>query len=231
MDLRTLNHQPLADEEVFESDDEEDVPESAIDDEEEEEEEDGSEWEDSVDENDQHVFLRVDSKPNLVSRQSLLTQMIHETDRKTAFQQEALRSSPTLQRSRNMLRNRPSLGRSPEEEEAGLAMRGSKMPSPKPINMKASSTHPPALSPRSTRQNMLATELTESLRKHLLWERQQKSTTANAVLKRRHTAFDVTNLQEYPGAKGRRGAKDSSKNNSWNHFFDYGLGEYHQTGW
>lgn len=32
-----------------------------------------------------------------------------------------------------------------------------------------------ALSPRSTRRNMLATELSVSLRQHLLWERQQRS--------------------------------------------------------
>jgi hypothetical protein len=36
-----------------------------------------------------------------------------------------------------------------------------------------------AHSPRTTRRNMLATELTESLRRHLLWERQQKSATAS----------------------------------------------------
>jgi hypothetical protein len=75
---------------------------------------------------------------------------------------------------------------------------------------------------------MLGTELTESLRKHLLWERQHK---ANA-LKRRHTAHDVANLQEYPNEKhGLNNSRDGSKNNSWNHYFDVGLGEYHQKGW
>jgi len=94
---------------------------------------------------------------------------------------------------------------------------------------------------------MLATELTESLRRHLLWERQQKSTTANAVFKRRHTTHDMANLQEYPGPKGTQkgqkqiqavpiGAvpakdKETSKNNSWNHYFDYGPWEHHVKGW
>ncbi|PTB40385.1 hypothetical protein M441DRAFT_104117, partial [Trichoderma asperellum CBS 433.97] len=55
-----------------------------------------------------------------------------------------------------------------------------------------------ALSPRTTCRNILATELTESLRRHLLWERQQKSSTANAVLKRRHISHDVANLKQYP---------------------------------
>jgi hypothetical protein len=98
---------------------------------------------------------------------------------------------------------------------------------------------------------MLATELTESLRRHLLWERQQKSTTANAVFKRRHTTHDMANLQEYPGPKGApagRGTgpkpdltmpasanttkdKDTSKNSSWNNYNDYGPWEYHVKGW
>ncbi|KAK9378379.1 uncharacterized protein V2V93DRAFT_376060 [Kockiozyma suomiensis] len=58
----------------------------------------------------------------------------------------------------------------------------------------------PALSPRSTRRNMLASELSESLRRNLLWERQQKTaaTTAAAALKRRHTSHDVTQLTSYP---------------------------------
>ncbi|KAK1451042.1 hypothetical protein CCUS01_11218 [Colletotrichum cuscutae] len=30
------------------------------------------------------------------------------------------------------------------------------------------------------------------------WERQQKSVTANAVLKRRHISHDIANLKQYP---------------------------------
>lgn len=239
LDLRAMNNKALDDEEVFEStddeDDEEDMEESAI---EEEEDDDGSDWEDSVTDNgevqsnDQNLFKRVDSKPNLVSRRSLLTTQFNESDRKFAFAAEASKAAPQLQRSRTMILQGCSTGISPEDEEdAALAMRGSKMTRSKPIIMTTTNTHPPTLSPRTTRRNMLATELTESLRKHLLWERQQKSTTATAVLKRRHTALDVTNLQEYPGAKKGRDNKDSSKNNSWNHFFEHGLGEYHHTGW
>lgn len=240
LDLRAMSNKPLDDEEVFEStddedDEEEDMDGSAI---EEEEDDDGSDWEDSVTDNgetqnnDQNLFKRVDSKPNLVSRRSLLTTQLNESDRKFAFAAQASKAAPQLQRSRTMILRGPSTGTSPEDEEdAALAMRGSKMTRSKPIIMTTTNTHPPTLSPRTTRRNMLATELTESLRKHLLWERQQKSTTATAVLKRRHTALDVTNLQEYPGAKKGRDNKDASKNNSWNHFFEHGLGEYHQTGW
>lgn len=238
VDLRTINQRPLADEEVFESDDEDFAPESAIEDEdedEEEEDEDEEDWEDSVSDtgetlgSDKNLFKRVDSRPNLVSRRSLLTTLMNQTDRAAAFAIQASKSTPALQRSRNIVRTGPSTGTSPEDH-ATLTMRGSKMTASKPIIMTTSNTHPPALSPRTTRRNMLATELTESLRKHLLWERQQKSTTANAVLRRRHTAFDVANLHEYPGQGSGQSSKNASKNNSWN-YFDHGLGEYHQAGW
>ena len=51
-------------------------------------------------------------------------------------------------------------------------------------------------SPRTTRRNMLASELSESLRRNLLWERQQKNLTRNAILKRRHTSHDLVQLQQ-----------------------------------
>jgi len=43
---------------------------------------------------------------------------------------------------------------------------------------------------------MLASELSESLRRNLLWERQQKNLTRNAMLKRRHTTHDLVRLQQ-----------------------------------
>ncbi|MCJ1254238.1 hypothetical protein MMC24_002052 [Lignoscripta atroalba] len=230
VESRTINHRSHEDEDVFESDDEEDVSESAI-----EDEDDESEWEDSATESgasspkEEQLFQRVDSRPNLVSRRSLLTTLIHQPDRAAALANMASKSTSAIQRSRSRTSspNGPSVAGSPDEEST-LAMQGSNVPRSKPIIMTTSNTHPPALSPRTTRRNMLATELTESLRKHLLWERQQKNTTANAVLKRRHTAHDMANLQQFPSAPGSR---EGSKNNSWNHYFDHGLGEYHQKGW
>ena len=240
VESRTINHKSHEDEGVFESDDEGDTPESAIeedDEEEDDDDDDGSDWEDSVSDsaepltNDKQLFQRVDSRPNITSRRSLLTTLIHQPDRAAAFANMASKSASVLQHPRTSPPNSNSAGTSPEDEDSGLAMLPSNMTRSKPIIMTTSNTHPPALSPRTTRRNMLATELTQSLRKHLLWERQQKSTTANAVLKRRHTAHDVTNLQEYPGRQPGQSTKDGSKNNSWNHYFDHGLGEYHQTGW
>jgi hypothetical protein len=77
---------------------------------------------------------------------------------------------------------------------------------------------------------MLATELTESLRRQLLWERQQKSSTANAVLKRRHTSHDVANLKQYPE---RPCMKEGDANaSSWSEYFDKNVFTgYHAQGW
>lgn len=237
-----------SDEDAIETDD--DVSESAIEDDED------SDWEDSVTESGKssvderpEMFQRVDSRPNLVSRRSLLTMMMHQPGR---MQGNAFRSSPALQRSRLTSPNGPSIPTSPpENEDENLTMRGPDVPRSKPIVMKPPNTHSVAHSPRTTRRNMLATELTESLRRHLLWERQQKSATANAFLKRRHTAHDMKNLQEYPGPKGPHRApgvgpsgatdintsnqtkdKDYAKNGSWtNYATDYGPWEYHVKGW
>lgn len=244
VESRTIPHVESAheDEDAIETDDE--VSESAIDD-----EDDDSEWEDSVtgsvrssvDEKD--LFQRVDSRPNLVSRRSLLTMMIHQPAKGHS------RSSPALHRSRVTSPNGPPDEVSADEDDENLTMRGPDVPRSKPITMKAIPQPASAHSPRTTRRNMLATELTESLRRHLLWERQQKSATANAASKRRHTAYDVANLQEYPGAggaaKGQKpgvnitgpGAvaqtrdKEYSKNSSWNNYYDYGPWEYHAKGW
>ncbi|KAL8693061.1 MAG: hypothetical protein Q9218_002025 [Villophora microphyllina] len=237
IESRTINNRLHEDEDVFESDDDEDISESAIqEDEEEVEEDDGSDWEDSVSEsaepltNDKHLFQRVDSRPNLISRRSLLTTLMHQPDRAAAFANMASKSTSALRRSRRSMPNAPSTGTSPDED-SGLSMGGTHMTPAKPIIMTTSNTHPPALSPRSTRRNMLATELTESLRKHLLWERQHKSASANAALKRRHTAHDMANMQEYPGPKAESSARGGSKDNSWNHYFEHGLGGYNQAGW
>ena len=225
LESRTLNHKSHQDEDVFEDSDEE--SESAIEEEDEDDDDDGSDWEDDGSDSgepadDTQLFKRIDSKPNLVSRRSLLTTMMNENERAAAFQDMASQSTSALRRSRRSSPNGPTLGDAMEEDVTLPPT----MTKSKPIIMTTSNTHPPALSPKTTRRNMLATEMTESLRKHLLWERQQISTTAKAVLKRRHTAYDVTKLSEYPGEKEGQ----TSKNNSWNHFYDQG-GEYNQAGW
>ena len=79
---------------------------------------------------------------------------------------------------------------------------------------------------------MLATELTESLRRHLLWERQQKTSTANAVLKRRHTSHNVANLKQYPERPCMKKSSEEPNASSWNQYFNRdAFGGYHTQGW
>ncbi|ORX99617.1 hypothetical protein BCR34DRAFT_495234 [Clohesyomyces aquaticus] len=248
---RTITDQSSTEEseEAIESDSEEEDSDNAI-----EDSEDDEDW---VDEDEGSgpssmteppMFARVDSRPELRSHRSLLTTLMHEGDRAQGFQDAAMqnsRSTTAIRRSRTS--NGPSTGNSPQED-SGLMMR-SQVTRSKPIIMTTSNVHPPALSPRTTRRNMLQTELTQSLRQNLLWERQQKNATTNAVNKRQHSAVsipalrraattnDIKGLHAFPqqGQQGMNKAatfKDAAKNNnSYNDYFDQGLQEYHQKGW
>lgn len=174
--------------------------------------------------------------------------MLHQNDRANALANAAAasRSTPALQRSRTSSPNGPSMAASPESDDAApLMMKKGLKPiaevpaiprsAARPIIQTTTNTtpHQQALSPRTTRRNMLASELTVSLRQHLLWERKQKSQTANAVLKRRHTAHDVGNLKDlkqYPQAPYLKEDGEATKS-TYNDIFSQGLGEYHSRGW
>ncbi|KAI9151863.1 hypothetical protein HJFPF1_09074 [Paramyrothecium foliicola] len=218
------------------------VDESAIDD-----DDDSSEWEDSVEDSgkssmDDKFFQRIDSKANLKSRPSLITLMLAQSDRARNLGNQASQSTSALHRSRSA--HVPSLGVSPNDsDDAPLMMKGMRNSTLKPIIEAPRSTAQPiaapsnhiqiqaALSPRTTRRNMLATELTESLRRHLLWERQQKSSTANAVLKRRHTSHDVANLKQFPEKACMKQSEDVNAS-SWNQYFNKeAFNGYHSKGW
>lgn len=230
------------DEAAVDSDSDDYIDESAIDD-----DDDSSDWEDSMEESgkssmDDRFFQRVDSKPNLTSRRSLITLMLAQNDRSRNLGGHASQSTSAIPRSR--LVNGPSLAASPNDsDEAPLMMKGMRGPGLKPIHEVPRSTAQPimtgpnhlqpqaALSPRTTRRNMLATELTESLRRHLLWERQQKSSTANAVLKRRHTSHDVANLKQFPEKPCMKQSEDVNAS-SWNQYFSKEASDgYHSKGW
>jgi hypothetical protein len=237
----TISDEQAFDGDVFETDEDE-IDESAIDD-----DDDSSEWEDPVEDSgnpsidEKTFFQRVDSRPNLTSRRSLITTMLHQNDRANALANAVAGSKTTsaLQRSARSSPNGHSLAASPESEyKLPLMMKEGLEPisevprsQPQPIIRTTTNTtpHPLALSPRTTRRNMLASELTVSLRQHLLWERKQKSQTANAVLKRRHTTQDVANLKQSP-EKVYMGQDDGSKS-IWNDYYGYGLGGYHSRGW
>ncbi|THX30644.1 DUF1752-domain-containing protein [Aureobasidium pullulans] len=247
-----IQDRAITDSPVFEESDDEDDDdafESVI-----EEDEDSSDWEDdevgesgnsSADEN-KSMFRRVDSQPNLTSRRSMLTTMMHEPDRARAMANAASRSTPALRRSRAASPNGPSATPSPHRrdvERAGpdftshpsqlsqQAQDVSEASQPRPIIMTTSNTHQPALSPRTTRRNMLSTELTESLRKNLLWERQHKSSNNLAAMKRRHTSHDIKNLKQHPEPQMVMSVKENDKKKFSNEYFNQGLQEYHAKGW
>ncbi|KAJ0158830.1 hypothetical protein CTA2_10779 [Colletotrichum tanaceti] len=224
------------------------VDESAIDD-----DDDSSDWEDSIEDSNKSsidektFFQRVDSKVNLTSRRSLITLMIEQKDRTSKnLGNIASQSTSALPWSRTSHPAPPTLAVSPNDsDDAPLMMKRGIRSSPlKPINEVPRSAAQPihatashlqaALSPRTTRRNMLATELTESLRRNLLWERQQKSSTANAVLKRRHTSHDVANLKQYPEKvclKDEDAPRTTTTNPQYFSKDTDNFGGYHSKGW
>ncbi|KAI8404355.1 hypothetical protein FOFC_15850 [Fusarium oxysporum] len=232
----------IDDEAAVDSDTDDFINESAIDD-----DDDSSDWEDTMEESgkssmDDKVLQRVDSKTNLTSRRSLITLMLAQNDRPRRLGNHVSQSTSAIPRSHKT--NDPALGASPNDaDEAPPIMKGMRGPGLKPIHEVPRSSAQPimtgpkhiqpqaALSPRTTRRNMLATELTESLRRHLLWERQQKSSTANAVLKRRHTSQDVANLKQYPEKPCMKKSEDVNAS-SWNQYFSKEASDgYHSKGW
>ncbi|KFA78895.1 hypothetical protein S40288_10127 [Stachybotrys chartarum IBT 40288] len=201
-------------------------------------------WEDCPDlEVDEKLFKRIDSKANLMSRPSLITLMLAQSERAKNLGNHASQSTSAIPKSRGT-HGHPR-GVSPNDsDEAPLMMKGVRHSNLKfihqgprrtraqPITATPNHGHTQAaLSPRTTRRNMLATELTESLRRHLLWERQQKSSTANAVLKRRHTSHDVANLKQFPERACMKQSEDVNAS-SWNQYFSKeAFNNYHSKGW
>lgn len=230
---------------VADDSEDESVDESAIDD-----DDDSSDWEDSIEDSgkssfdDKAMFQRVDSKANLTSRRSLITLMVQNEQRSRRLGGPVSQSTSALSRTRSTQHSNAPAASSPNDsDDAPLMMRRPMRGTPlKPINEISRTGAQPimatnhghaqaALSPRTTRRNMLATELTESLRRHLLWERQQKSSTVNAVLKRRHTSHDVANLKQYP-EKVYMNKNEDANASSWNEYWTKeAFSGYHTQGW
>lgn len=105
--------------------------------------------------------------------------------------------------------------------------------SAQPIPLTSNGVNEPVVfSPRTTRRNMVATELTEWLGRQLLWEKIEKTLTANAVLKRRYTYGDATTLGQYP----QRSYADEDSSDidacSWDQdFIREAFAGYHSRGW
>lgn len=226
VESRKMHDKSHEDEEVFESDDEE-VSDSAIDDSEDEAEDDEA-WEDDAEEDAEHgdkpLFKRVDSQPNLVSRRSLLTTMMNQGDRATAFQEQATKSAPNLRRSKTST-NVPT-------EESATATDLPRTPS-KPIMRTRSDLVSVVSSPKTTRRNMLSTEIDEGLRKSILHERLQKKATVSAYTKRVQSARNLTTLshQIRPEEVRSNGDHDDEESKETYDPYGHGIGAYHQAGW
>lgn len=249
--VQQQNYADLVNASAIESDDDDDddavFDESAIDDDDE-----SSEWEDSNEESGKSSvdskleFKRIDSTTNLTSRRSLITLMLAAQDQGQMQRNPkgvASQSTSALPRARTSP-NGPIISPNDSDEAPLMMKRGSRPPPMKPINevpragaMPIMTTtnglsHQMMFSPKTTRRNMLATELTESLRRHLLHERSQKNATLNAVLKRRHTSHDVANLKQYPGQDLRQQPdkpfmkKDNPDDTTWG-----SPNNYYEQGW
>ena len=217
------------------------VDESAIDD-----DDDSSDWEDTVEESgkssiEKLEFKRVKITENRTSPRSLITLMLPRNDRSQRHGPGVSQSVSAVHRARTNL-NGPSMVHSPNDSDdaALMMMRATRPPPMRPINeiprssaqpimtSNTSTHHQTALSPRTTRRNVLATELSKSFRRHMLWERSQETSTADPVLKRRHTSYDLANLKQYPEWAPM---KKNGLNASWDpEPYTKRLG-YHDHGW
>ena len=226
VDARKLNEKSHEDEEVFESDDE-DEDDSAIDDSEDEAEDDEA-WEDDAEEeadnNDKTLFKRVDSQPNLVSRRSLLTTMMNQGDRAAAFQEQAMKANPGLKRSKTS-NNVPTA-----TEEITQNAELLRTPT-KPMMRSRSEVMSLASSPKTTRRNMLSTEIDEGLRKSILHERLQKKSTVFAYTKRVQSARNLTTLSQQVSPEDINGNASEDESGETYDPYAHGPGAYHQAGW
>lgn len=176
--------------------DDDDIDESAIDDDK------SSDWEDTMEYgakssvNGKPSFPRMDSRRKLTSCRSLITTMLYPDELQSAVS----KSIPALLRSHTSSPQGPSVAPSVEPDDSvPLRMKSRMRPGQVPrsgaqlITMTTTNVtpHQAALSPKTTGRQMLANELTASLRRHQLWEHKQTNQTASAVLKRRHTAHNV----------------------------------------
>ncbi|KAL9047714.1 MAG: hypothetical protein Q9162_007963 [Coniocarpon cinnabarinum] len=224
---------------VFDESDDEDgsdseVSESAI------EEEDDDAWEDEGSDTqpsepqkkDEMKFYRVDSAAHLPSRKSALTLTLEGQRNNTLY------ATPTYKRSRTSTPNGPSMPGSPEADSQ-LEMRAHQMGASKPIIHTTTNTQalPPLTSPRTTRRNMMNGELSESLRKHMLSERQQRNPLQidPTQMRRAHTAYDVPRMGKLPehGEAPKAAGNGDLKNKSaqWDHYFEQRSSDYHEAGW
>ncbi|KAK7433806.1 hypothetical protein Landi51_13788 [Colletotrichum acutatum] len=197
------------------------VDECAIDDDSEREDSIKKEKKSGVDE--KTVFQRVEINDKAISHCSLISMMIVEQNNRGGVGNIASRSTSVIPWSRDSHPAPSTLAVSlNDSDDAPLMMkRGNRSQSLKPvtevprsarrsISKTASRNFQDVLIPRTTRRNLVKTELPEPVRRNVSWERQQKSATTNPVLKRRHASHDVANLKQYPEIAWTTTRKDRS---------------------
>jgi uncharacterized protein DUF3295/uncharacterized protein DUF1752 len=188
--------------------------------------EDDDDWEDEPESSAQadgsEIFQRIDSQTNLTSRRSLITTQMHEKDRAAMLQNLASRSTPAIRR-RTSSHNGPLNAMASNDHVQLSRARPINVTSPQPAE---DEQLPP--SPRTNRRKMLATELTGSLRKHLLWERQHRN-PAGKQLKNRSYRSEIR-LNER-GHQPYFGSSEGPRRNDSLNFYENGLPEYFEKGW
>jgi hypothetical protein len=165
------------------------------------EDDDDDMWVDVEDKASQEdLFQRVDSMPSLRSRPSLLTNMLQDAASRTSHNG----SLGTLPQNEN---KQPQLSRA------------------RPIDQQPSESMPLVLSPRMSKRNMLSTELTGSLRKHMLWERQKRNLASTALKNRQfRNEIGLTDHVNNPHL-------NSSNSTDNSEFYSSGITEYFEKGW
>ncbi|KAF4496340.1 hypothetical protein FAGAP_7510 [Fusarium agapanthi] len=199
---------------------------------------DSSDWEDSVEESG-NFFQRLDVKPNLTSRRSLITLMLVQNDRARTLGNHASQSTSAIPRSR--MAHGPSLSASPNDsDEAPLMMKGMRGPGLEPIHQVPRSSAQPimtgsnriqpqaALIPLTTRHSM---QRSEPLRLHLVREHQQNSLTDNDDRNGEDSSHDVANRKQDPKKPYMKKSEDVNASN-WNQYFSKEASNgYHSKGW
>ena len=181
---------------------------------------DDDEWEDSGSEcgsvrEDDHLFDKREDT-HLTSRPSMLSTLF-KSKSDYNLPSQAFRASNTF------IRSRTSPSHTPRPEPFAPLFDGLPLPIPPRPGLRGNDAFTQTIpaSPRTTRRKMLATELSESLRRNLLWERQHRTINNNtaAAIKRRHTSNDLARLKEFP--QGLSG-KDTRQPYNGKYAFDSG---------
>jgi hypothetical protein len=209
---------------------------------------DSSDWEDMPDaplsrQMDKTFFQRVDSKVSLTSHQSLLTLMLahkkHNTNPEIQVAQLTRdvpeshvvnSTSPTFEPStKGSNKSHPNVQ---DVSQFNPQASPNYDAQPQPITVLPPKINPQAASsPRTTRMNMLSAELTEPLRRQILWERQEKSLQANALFKRHNISHHVSHTKQR-SAMGGIEETDHYNASNWNQYFCIiSCNDYHSKGW